>query len=70
MADKFFTQETCDRCKGSLVGGTRKMSWFTEECLCEKCSTEEKHLREALEKEGTNTYNLEGCGYIPRPKGE
>lgn len=67
--DKFFTQSTCDRCKGA-IGTTRKMSWFTEDCLCETCFNKEDELREKLEAEGKNTSDLEGCGYIPKLNGE
>ncbi len=40
MADRFFHQQTCDRCGGSLTGG-RTMSMFSTECICMKCSKEE-----------------------------
>jgi len=40
MADRFFHQQTCDRCGGSLTGG-RTMSMFSTECICMKCSEEE-----------------------------
>jgi hypothetical protein len=63
--DKFFTQNNCDRCYSSLSGQARKMSWFTEECLCETCSNKEKELRNKLESKGINTSNLEGCGQMP-----
>ena len=39
--DKFFTQETCDRCGGSLEKG-RIMSMFNTECICMACSEKEK----------------------------
>lgn len=66
MSDKFFTQDTCDRCFSSLAGQARKMSWFTEDCLCESCSTKEGELRSALRKEGSS--DSEGCGFIPKLK--
>lgn len=39
--DRFFTQEHCDRCGGSLKGG-RIMSMFNTDCICIKCKEEEK----------------------------
>ena len=36
MADKFFTQTTCDRCGGSLDKG-RTMSVFNTDCICMQC---------------------------------
>ena len=39
--DKFFTQEYCDRCGGSLKDG-RIMSMFNTDCICIKCKDEEK----------------------------
>ena len=41
MADRFFTQQTCDRCGGSLSGG-RTMSMFNTDCICMKCAKEER----------------------------
>lgn len=40
MADKFFIQKHCDRCKGSLDGG-RTMSMFNEDCICMECQRKE-----------------------------
>lgn len=34
--DKFFIQESCDRCGGSLTGG-RIMSMFNTDCICLDC---------------------------------
>ena len=51
--DKFFTQTTCDRCKGSLKDG-RKMSFLNTDCLCLKCAEEERNdsrYKKAKEKE-------------------
>ena len=43
MADRFFTQDHCDRCGGSLEGG-RIMSRFNTDCLCIECEeAERKH---------------------------
>lgn len=39
--DNFFTQTTCDRC-GSILNGRRTMSMFNTDCICTKCSEEEK----------------------------
>ena len=68
--DKFFTQSTCDRCKSSLEGKARKMSWFTEECICEVCYSKEATLRSQLEEKGVDTSELEGCGEMPTVNGE
>jgi len=65
MTDRFFTTTTCDRCQVSLEGKARKMSWFTDECLCEICIDKEKELRMKLEGQGINVADLEGCGYMP-----
>lgn len=65
MTDKFFTTRNCDRCNASLEGKTRKMSWFTEDCLCDTCIDKEKELRMKLEGQGIDVADLEGCGYMP-----
>lgn len=39
--DRFFTQQTCDRCGGPLQ--TRIMSRFNTDCLCMKCAEEERN---------------------------
>ena len=70
MTDKFFTTTTCDRCSASLEGKSRKMSWFTEECLCDFCVKKEQEYKEVLESKGFNIHNLEGCGYMPKTEGE
>ena len=41
MADRVFTQKTCDRCGGPLTGG-RTMSMFNTDCICMKCAQEER----------------------------
>lgn len=43
--DRFFTQELCDRCNGSLNNG-RTMSIFNEDCICIACSDKEKQDRD------------------------
>lgn len=67
--DKFFTQEHCDRCKGSLVGG-RMMSRFNEDCLCMSCiqkEREHKDYKTAVEAEieavKNGNYNFKGIGF-------
>ena len=64
MTDRFFTTQNCDRCQASL-GNTRKMSWFTEDCLCDRCIENEAYLRKELENKGIKVHDLEGCGYLP-----
>ena len=39
--DKFFTQEFCDRCGGSLKDG-RIMSMYNNDCICMKCKEKER----------------------------
>ncbi len=41
MRDKFFTQDYCDRCGGSLKDG-RIMSMYNTDCICTKCKEEER----------------------------
>ena len=41
MVDPFFSQETCDRCGGSLASG-RIMSMFNTDCLCMACKEKER----------------------------
>ncbi|WP_373898838.1 gamma-glutamylcyclotransferase [Haloimpatiens sp. FM7315] len=51
--DRFFTQETCDRCGGSLKSG-RIMSMYNEECICMVCKDKEREqsdYKEAVEAE-------------------
>lgn len=64
--DKFFSQTECDRCGKDLSGGMRTMSWFTEECLCMKCSDYESEIKSRLRCVGVDTTKLEGCGYLPQ----
>ena len=70
MNDKFFNQTNCDRCNSSLEGKARKMSWFTEDCLCPDCCKKEQKLKAVLLTQGVDVSNLEGCGYIPQINGE
>lgn len=69
MPDKFFTQNNCDRCGGSLKDG-RMMSAFNTDCLCMTCHGLERELpefraaKEAEHKEiRKGNYNFEGIGY-------
>lgn len=39
--DRFFTQQICDRCGGSLTQG-RTMSMYNEDCICMECKTKER----------------------------
>ncbi len=67
--DRFFTQETCDRCGGSLSEG-RIMSMFNTDCICMKCKREEQgqeNYKEAQEADikaiRAGNYNFPGIGY-------
>ena len=69
MADKFFTQTNCDRCGGSLEGG-RIMSSFNEDCICMKCSEEERKKPEFkqavqadIEQIKAGNFNFKGIGF-------
>lgn len=64
--DKFFTQETCDRCGESLAGG-RIMSTLNTDCICLECKEQEKEhprYKEAAKAElkqvQKGNYNYEG----------
>lgn len=41
MADRFFTQTTCDRC-GKPLRGCRTMSMFNTDCICMECEAAER----------------------------
>lgn len=69
-ANSFFSQTHCDRCKMELAHLTRKMSWFTDETLCASCANDEMSFRRNLRASGVDVDSLEGCGYMPTPKGE
>ena len=64
MTDTFFLQKRCDRCNAELHA--RIMSWFTKETICLDCSAKEDRLKKALQQEGRNPSDFEGCGYIPK----
>lgn len=66
--DKFFSQEHCDRCGGSLEGG-RMMSKFNEDCLCMKCIEKEQRRDDyktasdaEIEAVRKGNYNFKGIG--------
>lgn len=58
--DKFFTQEHCDRCGGSLDGG-RIMSIFNTDCICMTCKRKEME-RPAYAKARDAEYNAVKSG--------
>lgn len=67
--DTFFSQTTCDRCGGSLDGG-RIMSMFNEDCICMRCSEDEKNHpkyadanRADREQIKVGNYSFKGIGY-------
>lgn len=64
--DRFFTQEKCDRCGGSLKGG-RTMSMYNTDCICMKCkekemkqSDYEKAVEADHEEISKGNYNYKG----------
>jgi hypothetical protein len=59
----FFSKQKCDRCKKEL--GTRQMSWFTNDTLCDKCIDTEQAYKERMRKAGMPPEKYEGCGYVP-----
>lgn len=68
MADRFFTQTTCDRCGGSLKGG-RIMSMYNEDCICMECKrkeTQRDDYNSAIEADHAEirkgNYNFKGIG--------
>ena len=62
--DTFFSQKECDRC-GWIIDGSRIMSWFTKDCLCDTCSKLEDKIKRNMRESGKNPDHYEGCGYIP-----
>lgn len=66
--DKFFSQKACDRCGSSLDGG-RTMSRLNTECICIKCSENEKQdknydkaVKADQEQIRNGNYNYKGIG--------
>ena len=69
--DKFFTQEFCDRCGGSLKDG-RIMSMYNNDCICMKCKEAERRradYNDAVKADHdaikAGNYNFAGIGYKP-----
>lgn len=67
--DKFFTQDSCDRCNGSLKDG-RIMSMYNTQCICLICKDKEtkrpdyaKAVKTDREKIKQGDYNFRGIGY-------
>lgn len=55
--DEFFSQKKCSRCIEELK--IRKMSWFNDDVLCQKCCNEESDLRRELQR--SRGHDFEGC---------
>ena len=66
LKDEYFNKRNCDRCHAELQ--VRILSWFKDEIICEKCSDEEKLIKQRLnEKEGKGAdLKYERCGYLPK----
>ncbi|MBR5355639.1 MAG: gamma-glutamylcyclotransferase [Lachnospiraceae bacterium] len=67
--DKFFYQEHCDRCGGSLEKG-RTMSMFNTDCICMNCKRKERErpdYAKAVEADiaevRRGNYNFAGIGF-------
>ncbi len=67
--DKFFSQNYCDRCGGSLEG-CRTMSMYNTECICMACKEAERKREDyskAVEADHAQiragNYNFTGVGY-------
>ena len=76
MADKFYTQQCCDRCGRTLKDG-RIMSMFDTDCICMRCAAKERKLPEYKlaqyadrEQIKRGNYNFEGIGYPVEKRGE
>ena len=70
--DKFFTQKNCDRCRKPF-DGSRTMSRFNPDCICEWCAEEEQShpdYRKAVDAEmeqiRNGNRNFEGIGWPGR----
>ena len=68
MMDTFYTQETCDRCGGSLAAG-RTMSMYNRDCICMACKEAERQRADyaaAVEADQAairqGNYNFPGIG--------
>ena len=69
--DRFFTQEFCDRCGGSLEDG-RIMSMYNNDCICMKCKEAERRradYNDAVKADHdaikAGNYNFAGIGLKP-----
>lgn len=67
--DKFYTQETCDRCGGSLENG-RTMSMYNTQCICMDCKRKEmqrEDYKRAVKADHDHIkagdYNFRGIGW-------
>lgn len=66
--DKFFMQEHCDRCGGSLESG-RIMSMYNTDCICMDCKRKEVQRRDyelarnaEIAQIRMGNYNYKGVG--------
>lgn len=64
MQDEFFTKTNCDRCKMKL--DSRTVSWFTEETICDQCSSVEDRIKSKMRESGIDPSKYEGCGEVPK----
>lgn len=69
MGKDFYSQETCDRCGGSLKDG-RIMSMYNTDCICMSCKEKERQRSdypEAVQADPDQirkgNYNFAGIGY-------
>ena len=62
----FYNKKNCDRCKCSLEGKGRIMSWFNDDTLCiDNCHEAENWIKEKIRERGENPNAYEGCGEVP-----
>ena len=61
MADRFFTQDRCDRCGGELK--VRTMSRFNTDCICMKCAEEERNHPDYQKAVDTGDMSFPGIGW-------
>ena len=69
MGKDVHSQETCDRCGGSLKDG-RIMSMYNTDCICMSCKEKERQRSDYLEAVQADhdqirkgNYNFAGIGY-------
>ena len=65
MKDIFFDAQNCQRCRDSLKGKARILSWFNDQTICMPCSNKEMEIKKDLPNFGRDH---EGCGYVPEIK--